>query len=124
MTNFRATVSNISNMTLAQRLLEVIPRPQLIGILEELTKLAADSKTPAEKPAASAAAAGKSPKRFLSRKQQAERWGTCTKTVERWGDDPEMGLPPEYWFGRSRCGTSPKSRSGNAPGSASAHLAA
>jgi hypothetical protein len=39
------------------------------------------------------------PRRFLSRKQQAARWSKSVKTVERWGKDPEMGLPPEYWLG-------------------------
>jgi len=36
--------------------------------------------------------------RFLTRRQQAKRWGKSVRTVERWGEDPEMDLPPEYDF--------------------------
>jgi hypothetical protein len=35
------------------------------------------------------------PKRFLTRQQQAERCSVHVRTVCRWGDDPEMDLPPE-----------------------------
>jgi hypothetical protein len=35
-------------------------------------------------------------RRFLSRRQQAARYGKCLKTIERWGRDPAMGLPVEY----------------------------
>jgi hypothetical protein len=38
------------------------------------------------------------PRRFLSRRAQAERYGKSIKTVERWGKDPEMSMPPEYDF--------------------------
>jgi hypothetical protein len=34
--------------------------------------------------------------RFLSRRQQAERYGKSVKTVERWGLDPTLGFPGEY----------------------------
>ena len=37
-------------------------------------------------------------RRFLTRRQQARRWGKSVRTVERWGLDPAMGLPPEYDF--------------------------
>jgi hypothetical protein len=33
--------------------------------------------------------------RFLSRRQQSERYGKSTKTIERWGADPSLGYPPE-----------------------------
>jgi hypothetical protein len=33
--------------------------------------------------------------RFLSRRQQAERYGKSTKTIERWGDNPSLGFPAE-----------------------------
>jgi len=36
--------------------------------------------------------------RFLSRQEQAERWGKSVRTVTRWGKDPRMGLPREYDF--------------------------
>jgi hypothetical protein len=39
------------------------------------------------------------PRRFLSRKQQAARYGKVVKTIERWGNDEAMGMPPEYWLG-------------------------
>jgi hypothetical protein len=32
---------------------------------------------------------------FLSRSQQACRWNVCKRSVERWGEDEELGLPPE-----------------------------
>jgi hypothetical protein len=35
------------------------------------------------------------PERFLSRRQQSERYGKSTKTIERWGADPSLGYPPE-----------------------------
>jgi hypothetical protein len=34
-------------------------------------------------------------KRWLTRQQQAERYSVHPRTVDRWGDDPEMALPPE-----------------------------
>jgi hypothetical protein len=37
-------------------------------------------------------------KRFLTRRQQARRYNKSLRTIERWGLDPEMGLPPEYNF--------------------------
>jgi hypothetical protein len=36
--------------------------------------------------------------RYLSRRQQAERYGCSVRTVERWGDDPELDFPPEHDF--------------------------
>jgi hypothetical protein len=35
-------------------------------------------------------------KRFLSRPQQAKRYGKSTKTVIRWGKNERMNMPPEY----------------------------
>jgi hypothetical protein len=32
---------------------------------------------------------------FLSRKQQAERWSVTKRSVERWGEDEDLGLPAE-----------------------------
>jgi hypothetical protein len=32
---------------------------------------------------------------FLSRSQQAQRWSVSKRSVERWGEDEELGLPPE-----------------------------
>jgi len=32
---------------------------------------------------------------WLTRKKQAKRWSVHPRTVKRWGDDPEMDLPPE-----------------------------
>jgi len=37
-------------------------------------------------------------RRFLTRRQQARRWGESVRTVEGWGLDPAVGLPPEYDF--------------------------
>ena len=33
--------------------------------------------------------------RWLSRSQQALRWSISKRSVERWGEDEELGLPPE-----------------------------
>jgi hypothetical protein len=38
------------------------------------------------------------PVRFLTRKAQGLRYNRSEKTVERWGLDPRMGMPPEYDF--------------------------
>jgi hypothetical protein len=38
------------------------------------------------------------PRRFLSRKEQADRYGRSTRTIKRWGTDPKMGMPQEYEF--------------------------
>jgi hypothetical protein len=38
------------------------------------------------------------PRRYLSRRAQAERYGKTIKTIERWGGDPDMNMPPEYDF--------------------------
>jgi hypothetical protein len=38
------------------------------------------------------------PKRYLSRRAQAARYGKSKRTVERWGRDPKMGMPAETWF--------------------------
>jgi hypothetical protein len=38
------------------------------------------------------------PRRFLSRRDQADRYGKSVRTIERWGEDPEMGMPVEYDF--------------------------
>jgi hypothetical protein len=35
------------------------------------------------------------PKRWLTRQQQAARYVVHPRTIDRWGDDPEMDLPPE-----------------------------
>jgi hypothetical protein len=32
---------------------------------------------------------------FLSRSQQARRWSVSKRSVERWGEDEDLGLPPE-----------------------------
>jgi len=32
---------------------------------------------------------------FLSRSQQARRWSVSKRSVERWGKDGELRLPPE-----------------------------
>ena len=32
---------------------------------------------------------------FLSRTQQAKRWSVSKRSVERWGEDEELGLPAE-----------------------------
>jgi hypothetical protein len=32
---------------------------------------------------------------FLTRRQQARRYQRSIRTIERWGDDPELGYPPE-----------------------------
>jgi hypothetical protein len=36
------------------------------------------------------------PRRFLSRSEQASRYGKSVKTIKRWGSDPRMGMPREY----------------------------
>jgi hypothetical protein len=38
--------------------------------------------------------------RFLSRQEQAARYGVSVKSVTRWGDDPRMAMPKEYAFHR------------------------
>jgi hypothetical protein len=43
-------------------------------------------------------AAQMKPRRFLSRPQQATRYGKSIRTIKRWGQDPNMGMPPEYDF--------------------------
>jgi hypothetical protein len=37
-------------------------------------------------------------RRFLTRRAQAERYGKSKKTIERWGKNPKMQMPPEYFF--------------------------
>jgi hypothetical protein len=32
---------------------------------------------------------------FLTRLQQAKRWNVSKRSVERWGEDEKLGLPPE-----------------------------
>ena len=32
---------------------------------------------------------------FLSRSQQAQRWSVSKRSVERWGEDKDLGLPSE-----------------------------
>ena len=32
---------------------------------------------------------------FLTRLQQAKRWNVSKRSVERWGEDDQLGLPPE-----------------------------
>lgn len=39
-------------------------------------------------------------RRFLSRQEQARRYGKSVKTIERWGEDPRMRMPREYVFQR------------------------
>jgi hypothetical protein len=36
--------------------------------------------------------------RYLTRRNQAERYGKSVRTIERWGLDQEMAMPPEYDF--------------------------
>ncbi len=38
------------------------------------------------------------PRRYLSRGQQAKRYGRHVRTIKRWSEDPKMGMPPEYIF--------------------------
>jgi hypothetical protein len=38
------------------------------------------------------------PKRYLTRRAQAARYGKSKRTIERWGRKPQMGMPPEVWF--------------------------
>jgi hypothetical protein len=38
------------------------------------------------------------PKKWLNRRAQAKRYQKSKRTIERWGRDPEMGMPPETWF--------------------------
>jgi len=41
---------------------------------------------------------------FLTRKQQRERWrGIAARTLKRWGNDPDMALPPEYDLNGAPC---------------------
>jgi len=43
-------------------------------------------------------------RRFLSRPQQARRYGKSIRKIKRWSADPKMGMPPEYEFnGPHRC---------------------
>jgi hypothetical protein len=53
-------------------------------------------------PTADTAAAAR-PRRFLSRRAQAERYGTSVKTIQRWGKDPEKAMPREFIFNRLPC---------------------
>jgi hypothetical protein len=39
---------------------------------------------------------------YLSRQQQADRYGVSVRSIKRWGEDPCMNLPPEYEFRRAR----------------------
>lgn len=34
--------------------------------------------------------------RYLSRRAQAERYGRSVRTIERWGENPQLALPPEF----------------------------
>jgi hypothetical protein len=38
------------------------------------------------------------PKRYLTRRAQGKRYGKAKRTIDRWGRDPKIGMPPEYWF--------------------------
>jgi hypothetical protein len=38
------------------------------------------------------------PRRFLTRRAQADRYGKNIRTIVRWGEDPDMNMPDEYWF--------------------------
>jgi hypothetical protein len=42
----------------------------------------------------------KKPRTFLNRRQQATRYSTSVKSIQRWGQDPRMNMPPEYDFNR------------------------
>jgi hypothetical protein len=42
--------------------------------------------------------ATKSEIRYLDRPAQAKRYNRDIKTIKRWGQDPNMGMPPEYDF--------------------------
>jgi hypothetical protein len=45
----------------------------------------------------------KSPRRFLRRRAQAQRYGVSLKTIQRWGRDPEMNMPDEFDFNGHPC---------------------
>jgi hypothetical protein len=36
------------------------------------------------------------PRRFLTRRAQAQRYSKSVRTIERWGRDPQMAMPAEY----------------------------
>jgi hypothetical protein len=38
------------------------------------------------------------PRRFLTRRAQAKRYSKSVRTIVRWGEDPDMNMPAEYWF--------------------------
>ena len=38
------------------------------------------------------------PRRYLTRRQQAERYNKSVKTIVRWGQDPDLAMPREYWL--------------------------
>jgi hypothetical protein len=40
-----------------------------------------------------------SPRRLLSRRAQAKRYGRSVRTIERWGADARIGMPPEIKIG-------------------------
>jgi hypothetical protein len=42
--------------------------------------------------------ASSEPRHFLTRRRQAQRYGKSVRTIERWGIDPKMNMPPEYDF--------------------------
>jgi hypothetical protein len=42
--------------------------------------------------------ASSKPRRFLTRRDQAERYGKSVRTIERWGLDEKMNMPAEYDF--------------------------
>jgi hypothetical protein len=54
------------------------------------TRNAPAAQTPARHP--------NRPKRYLTHSAQGRRWGKSKRTVVRWGRDPKVGLPDEYWF--------------------------
>jgi hypothetical protein len=35
------------------------------------------------------------PTRWLTRAMQARRYSVSVRTIERWGEDPALGMPPE-----------------------------
>lgn len=45
--------------------------------------------------------------RFLTRRQQARRYGKSKRTIERWGKDPKKGMPAEYDFNGQYSRTEP-----------------
>jgi hypothetical protein len=47
---------------------------------------------------ASVSARAPAARRFLTRRGQADRYAKSLKTIERWGKNQHMKMPPEYDF--------------------------